>query len=181
MKRSCTRSCTSGMPCLGFGVRQALSGSAICRGVIVTSKSSRSVSSSVSETNWRSETIGALSELHIGSEYPELLQSIVRETAECLQDGFEVDAFVTHYEALDHSHPFFSGCSTEDVIAQHAAGSCVGPAPERAVLPRVLFAGLRRTRRICVAGRVQCEEFAIVGSGVNSTIRGHDQDARRDG
>ena len=163
------------MACLGFGVRRALSGSATCRGVIVTSKSSRSVSSSVSETNWRSETIGARSEL------TELLQSIVSATAECPQDGFDVDAFVTHDEALEHSHPFFSRCNTGDVIAQHAAGSCVGPAPKRAILPRVLFAGLRRTARICVAGRVQREEFAVIGSGINRTVRGHDRGARRDG
>ena len=89
--------------------------------------------------------------------------------------------FVTHYEALEHSHPFFSRCNTGDVMAQHAAGSCVGPAPKRAIRPRVLFAGLRRTRGMCVAGRVQREEFAVVGSGINRTVRGHDRGARRDG
>ena len=54
------------------------------------------------------ETIAALSELHIGEEYPDLLQGIVRSTAERLQDGFDVDKFKDHYGSGDQQKPFFT-------------------------------------------------------------------------
>jgi hypothetical protein len=54
------------------------------------------------------ETIAALSELHIGEEYPDLLQGIVRSTAECLQDGFDLDKFKHHYGSGDQHNRFFT-------------------------------------------------------------------------
>ena len=47
------------------------------------------------------DTIGALSELHIAKEYPTLLQGIVRSTSECLQDGFDLAGFVKHYASSE--------------------------------------------------------------------------------
>jgi hypothetical protein len=52
------------------------------------------------------ETIGALSELHIGQRYPRIFQGLVRSTAECLQDGFDLDSFMQHYES-QNPEPFF--------------------------------------------------------------------------
>jgi hypothetical protein len=48
------------------------------------------------------ETIVALSDLHIGKEYPTLLQGIAQSTFECLQDGFDLAGF------NDHPDTFFS-------------------------------------------------------------------------
>jgi len=53
------------------------------------------------------ETVAALSELHIGKDYPTLLQGIVQATAECLQDGFDVEAFIRHYASPEPLGPFF--------------------------------------------------------------------------
>lgn len=54
------------------------------------------------------ETIAALSELHIGTEYPTLLQGIVLATAQELRDGFDVKAFANHYASSEHPDPFFA-------------------------------------------------------------------------
>jgi hypothetical protein len=54
------------------------------------------------------ETIAALSELHIGKEYPALLQGIVRSTAEHLQDGFDLDKFKDHYRSGNQHNRFFT-------------------------------------------------------------------------
>jgi hypothetical protein len=48
------------------------------------------------------DTIVALSELHIGKQYPTLLQGIAQSTSECLDDGFDLAGF------RDHPDVFFS-------------------------------------------------------------------------
>lgn len=54
------------------------------------------------------ETIIALSELHIGREFPRLLMGIARSIAQCLQDDFDLSGFLRHYESGVPKTPFFT-------------------------------------------------------------------------
>jgi hypothetical protein len=51
------------------------------------------------------ETIIALCDLHIGSEYPTLIQGIAKSVDACLQDGFDLEPFLNHYQASEHAEP----------------------------------------------------------------------------
>lgn len=62
----------------------------------------------IKQTLVLTETILALSELHIGREYPRLLAGIARSTSECLQDGFDLNKFLQHYESEASQKPFFT-------------------------------------------------------------------------
>jgi hypothetical protein len=61
----------------------------------------------IKQTFVQTETIGALSELHIGKEYPRLLGGIVRSVGTCLQDSFDIDGFEKHYASSEYAGPFF--------------------------------------------------------------------------
>jgi len=54
----------------------------------------------------RTDTIMALVELHIGREYPKLVQGIAIEVSACLGDGFDIDSFVAHYQTSEKPEPF---------------------------------------------------------------------------
>lgn len=53
----------------------------------------------------RTETILALCDLHIGSEYPNLISGIAREVNGSLDDGFDIESFLNHYASSEHPDP----------------------------------------------------------------------------
>lgn len=53
----------------------------------------------------KTETIIALCDLHIGSEYPKLIQGIAKSVSECLQDGFDLETFLHHYQSSEPLEP----------------------------------------------------------------------------
>jgi hypothetical protein len=50
----------------------------------------------------KTETIIALCDLHIGSEYTALIQGIAKLVDTCLQDGFDLESFLNHYQSSEH-------------------------------------------------------------------------------
>jgi hypothetical protein len=50
----------------------------------------------------KTETIVALCDLHIGADYPVLIQGIAQSVDGCLQDGFDLKAFMHHYQSSPH-------------------------------------------------------------------------------
>jgi hypothetical protein len=52
------------------------------------------------------EKILTLCDLHIGSEYPHLIQGIAKSVHGCLQDGFDLEQFLRHYQSSDGPEPF---------------------------------------------------------------------------
>ena len=53
----------------------------------------------------KTETILALCDLHIGSEYPALIRGIAKSVSDCLQDGFDLEKFDLHYQSSEHPEP----------------------------------------------------------------------------
>lgn len=54
------------------------------------------------QTFVKTETIITLCDLHIGAEYPILIQGIAKSVDGCLQDGFDLEFFLKHYQSSEH-------------------------------------------------------------------------------
>lgn len=53
----------------------------------------------------KTETIVALCDLHIGSEYSTLIQGIAKSISDCLKDDFDLEQFLQHYRSSERPEP----------------------------------------------------------------------------
>jgi len=58
-----------------------------------------------SQSFLKTETILALSDLHIGAEYPKITQGIARSVHDVLQDDFDLQRFLEHYQSSPNPEP----------------------------------------------------------------------------
>jgi hypothetical protein len=61
-----------------------------------------------SQSFLKTETILALCDLHIGAEYPNITQGIARSVHAVLQDDFDLQAFLEHYQSSPNPEPLTS-------------------------------------------------------------------------